>query len=172
MVLPGRWRSMGVETMTEPLEQAYIAHADELIRYATAIVGPDDASDVVVDAMLKVFDRRGAELSNDAGHHLRAYLFRAVYTGSLDHQRSRVRSRRRETTYSRREARSSLDPATSVDAHRALGELSPQQRTIAFLHFWCDHSVAEIAEILGVTDGTVHKQLARARARLKEILDV
>ena len=158
--------------MTQPLEDAYRAHADELIRYATAIVGPDDASDVVVDAMLKVFEGRGAEIAGSADQHLRAYLFRAVYHRSLDHRRSRDRRRRRDTTYVRRDRSTSTDPQLSIDAQRALDRLSDQQRTVAFLVYWADHSTAEVAEILGVTTGTVHKQLARARARLKEVLDV
>lgn len=157
-------------TVTDPLEEAYLAHADELIRYATAIVGPDDASDVVTDAMIKVFDGRGPELSGDAGHRLRAYLYRAVYTGALDHRRSRERRRARDTRFVHRERRESRESDTGVDVHRALDTLSPQQRTVAFLVYWCDHRVADVAEILGVSEGAVHKQLARARARLKEVL--
>lgn len=157
--------------MVEPLEEAYRAHADELIRYATAMVGVDDASDLVVDAMMKVFDGRGEELSATPEHHLRAYLYRAVYTRSLDHRRSQGRRRDRNTLYMRRETRSSVERDISIDAHRALGALSNQQRSVAFLVYWCDHSLADVAEILEVSEDTVRKQLARARARLREVLD-
>lgn len=142
--------------MVEPLEEAYRAHADELIRYATAIAGVDDASDVVVDAMIKVFDGRGAELSVEGGQ-LRAYLYRAVYTRSLDHRRSHTRRRHRDTQFVHRERRSSTESDPSIDAHRAPGVLSDQQRTVAFLVYWCDHSLAEVAEILDVSEGTVRK---------------
>ncbi len=157
--------------MVEPLEEAYRAHADELVRYATAIVGPDDASDVVIDAMMKVFDRRGRELSDGDHHHLRAYLFRAVYTGSLDHRRSRRRRRDRNERFLRRETKVMHDREPSLDAQRALDALSPQQRTVAFLVYWCDSSLAEVAVTLGVSEGTIRKQLARARTRLSEVLD-
>lgn len=157
--------------MTAPLEDAYRAHADELIRYATALVGPDDAHDVVVDTMLKVFRSRGDEIGADPDQHLRAYLFRAVYTGSLDHLRSKMRSRRRDTSYSRREAGSPVASESSLDAIRALDRLSDQQRTVAFLTYWCDHTASEVAGLLGVSEGTVRKQLARARQRLRKVLD-
>jgi DNA-directed RNA polymerase specialized sigma24 family protein len=41
----------------ESLESAYRRHSLELIRYATVMVGPDDATDIVTDAMVHVFDR-------------------------------------------------------------------------------------------------------------------
>ena len=159
--------------MTDPLEEAYVAHADELIRYATAIVGPDDATDVVVDTMVKVFGGRGDELAHGEDQHLRAYLFRAVYTGALDHERARERRRRRETSFVRRtERRTWSEPNVSLDARRALDRLSEQQRAAVFLVYWCDHTADDAAELLGVSSGTVRKQLARARARLREVLDV
>ncbi len=34
-------------------EEIYRKHADELVRFATGVVGPFDAEDVVVDAWLK-----------------------------------------------------------------------------------------------------------------------
>ncbi|MGB3737172.1 MAG: RNA polymerase sigma factor [Ilumatobacter sp.] len=158
--------------MTAPLEEAYRLHADELVRYATALVGPDDAHDVVLDTMVKVFDARGDEIASDADQHLRAYLYKAVYTGSLDLRRSRARRQRRDTAYVRGEPRSMISSDASIDARRALDRLSDQQRTVAFLTYWCDHSAAEIATILEVSEGTVRKQLARARARLRKVLDV
>jgi hypothetical protein len=76
--------------MTETLESAYRQHADELIRFATTMVGPDEASDVVTDAMIAVFARRDAD--DDAEHvdiaNLRAYLFRAVHHRIVDGSRS------------------------------------------------------------------------------------
>ena len=51
----GPCRSTGVSVAAETLEAAYRRHSDELIRYATVLVGPDDASDVVTDAMVRVF---------------------------------------------------------------------------------------------------------------------
>lgn len=47
---------------------------------------------------------------------------------------------------------------------------SQQQRSAVFLTYWLGLSPSEIADELGVSDGTIRKQLARARARLREEL--
>lgn len=52
----------------------------------------------------------------------------------------------------------------------ALGELSPQQRSVVYLAYWEDLSVADIAGTLEVSEGTVRRQLARARDRLRKVL--
>jgi DNA-directed RNA polymerase specialized sigma24 family protein len=90
----GPCRSTGVSVAAETLEAAYRRHSDELIRYATVLVGPDDASDVVTDAMVRVFALDLSAVSN-----LRAFLFRAVHHRAIDHQRARSRRRRREASY-------------------------------------------------------------------------
>lgn len=60
---------------------------------------------------------------------------------------------------------------TSIDAHRALAALSEQQRAVVYLTYWDDQTPAQIAELLDVAEGTVRKQLARARDHLRRILD-
>ena len=47
-----------------------------VVRYATAMVGPDDASDVVADAMLRVFGTGDVAVVDD----VRAYLYRRCIT--------------------------------------------------------------------------------------------
>jgi RNA polymerase sigma-70 factor (ECF subfamily) len=58
-----------------------------------------------------------------------------------------------------------------VDAHRALQQLAPQQRAVIYLTYWEDLRPQQIAELLEVGEGTVRKQLARAREHLRRILD-
>ena len=157
--------------MTEPLEQAYRAHADELIRYATTLVGPDRASGVVTDALLSVYDGRSGV---DDIEHIRAFLYRSVFHHCVDANRSRDRRRRREERDGRNSVRSVTPPSAeaAIDARRAIRVLSDQQRAVVFLTYWTDRSPSEVAHLLGVSDGTVRKQLARARRRLREVLDV
>ena len=52
----------------------------------------------------------------------------------------------------------------------AFVDLSVQQRAVTYLTYWHDLSVPQVAEALGVRDGTVRRQLARARARLRGAL--
>ena len=53
-------------------EEIYRKHADELVRFATGVVGPFDAQDVVVDAWLRATN---AEAWPTVTNH-RAYLYR------------------------------------------------------------------------------------------------
>ncbi len=158
-------RSTGVNVATETLESAYRRHSGELIRYATVLVGPDDASDVVTDAMVRVFASDAPTVAN-----LRAFLFRAVHHSAVDHQRAGSRRRRREASYHAQGREETVDPV-AADSRAALGMLSVQQRTVVFLAYWADLTPADIAAVLDVSEGTVRKQLARARARLRKVLD-
>ena len=142
----------------------YRRHADELTRYATVLVGPADAPDVVTDAVLAAFRTPGwRDVANP-----RAYLFRAV----LHRAQSVRRSDARRTTRERRAAivEPARDREPSVDAHRALAALSPQQRAVVFLTYWEDLTPAQVADLLDVGEGSVRKQLARARETLRSVL--
>jgi RNA polymerase sigma-70 factor, ECF subfamily len=52
----------------------------------------------------------------------------------------------------------------------ALRTLPVKRRVIVFLRYFADLSYAEIAEICGVSEGTVGATLTRARAALEELL--
>jgi RNA polymerase sigma-70 factor (ECF subfamily) len=66
------------------------------------------------------------------------------------------------------DAAASIGDATALAA--ALRRLPERQRRIAVLHYVGDHSVATIASVLGVSEGTVKTQLSRARATLAAAL--
>lgn len=52
----------------------------------------------------------------------------------------------------------------------ALARLPARQRAVLVLRYWCDLPVAEVAGILGCTEGTVTSTASRAAARMAEIL--
>jgi RNA polymerase sigma-70 factor, ECF subfamily len=148
--------------------ETYRRHAGELIRYATVLVGPADAADVVSDAVLAAFASPGwGDVANR-----RAYLYRAVLHHSASHHRGTARRLGREQRAAARAPTVADPPGESVDAHRALAALSEQQRAVIYLAYWEDLTPARIADLLGVGEGTVRKQLARARDHLRRILDV
>jgi RNA polymerase sigma-70 factor (ECF subfamily) len=59
------------------------------------------------------------------------------------------------------------DPALTA----ALRTLSPRRRLIVFLHYYADLSYAEIADVCGISEGTVAATLAQARQSLHDVLE-
>jgi RNA polymerase sigma factor (sigma-70 family) len=159
---------MGMITATGVMdnEQVYRDHSAELTRYATGLVGPFDAPDVVTDACLKAFGSRTWPDVVDR----RAYLYRTVLTVAQDHHRRTLSRRLREMRAAGRE--SLPDPVADLDFEvlDAVDRLSVQQRAAVFLTYWEDLGPVEAASRMGVTPGTVKRHLARARKRLGELL--
>lgn len=153
-------------TMTLSDTELYRRHADELIRYATVLVGPADAPDVVTDAVLAAFRSPGWRDVDQP----RAYLYRCVLNTATSWRRTDDRRRRREEVVGRQAVASAPPPDGAVDVHRALAHLTPQQRAVIFLAYWEDLTPPQIASTLGVSEGTVRKQLARARAELRKVI--
>ncbi len=142
----------------------FAAHAAELTRFATGLVGPSDAEDVVTGAFLRcVTSSRWAKVTNR-----RAYLYRAVLNEARALHRSRSRRLSRERARAPREAAPEADPPADVTA--ALNALSVRQRSVIVLTYWADLDPAAIASLLGISDGSVRQHLARARARLRKDL--
>ena len=140
-------------------------HVDELVRFATLLVGPDDATDVVSEVVTTTIARR----SLDGVENIRAYWFRAVLNTAADWHRTKRRRWRREDRFVLSEL-SVSDTMPSADARSLLASLSPQQKAVIFLTYWHDWPPSRIAEVLEVSEGTVRKQLARAREQLREVL--
>jgi RNA polymerase sigma factor (sigma-70 family) len=61
-------------------------------------------------------------------------------------------------------------PNIAPEVSAAVSGLSPQQRAVVFLTYWDDLDVSSVASLLEVSEGTVRKQLSRARDRLRKVL--
>jgi RNA polymerase sigma-70 factor, ECF subfamily len=147
-------------------EAVYRSYSEELTRYATGLVGPFDAPDVVTDACLKAFETRSWPGVVDR----RAYLYRTVLNVANDHHRQTLSRRLREMKVAGRDELP--DPTSSVDVEvlDAVARLSVQQRAAVFLTYWEDLAPEAVASRMGVSSGTVKRHLARARRRLGELL--
>jgi len=146
-------------------EEIYRKYADDLVRFATGVVGPFDAPDVVTDACLRAF---GSKAWPTVTNH-RAYLYRSVLNQARSHHRSTLRRRVREMRAALPE-HTHLNEA-DLDVLAAVDRLSVQQRASVVLTYWEDLAPAHVAARLGVSEGSVKRHLARARSRLKELLD-
>jgi RNA polymerase sigma factor (sigma-70 family) len=138
-------------------------HAAQLLRYATLLVGPNDAADVVSITFAKFQESPHRELE-----HPRAYLFRAVTNTALDQMRSRQRRQVRDLH--------AVLPAVSpphesqLDIRRAVAALSVQQRSVVYFTYWEDLDAAQIGTLLGISPDSVRRHLARARVHLRKAL--
>jgi len=79
---------------------------------------------------------------------------------------------RRRTVRDRalRRMRTREDPVAGDYLVDALQELEPELRETVVLRYYLDHTVPEIARIVGIPTGTVKSRLHRALARLAELL--
>ncbi len=144
----------------------YRNHAKELVRFATALVGPFDAHDAVSEAMLSLL--RDGRL--EGASHPKALMYRAVLAKARSLQRSSIRRRAREQRTAERLA--TYEPEVQPEVFAAVVRLSAQQRACIYLTYWEDLAVGEVAERLGIGEGTVKRYLARARGQLRRVLHV
>jgi RNA polymerase sigma factor (sigma-70 family) len=146
--------------------EVYGKYADDLVRFATGLVGPSDSPDVVSSAMVNVLWSRGWDDIRDP----RAYLYRAVLNEAHHHHRSAMK---RRTAEERAMTSGVVQVSESrPDVLEAVGRLSVKQRAVVFLVYWEDLTMAETARRLGLSEGTVHRNLARAEGRLGRMLYV
>lgn len=148
-------------------EEVYAKYADELVRFATTLAGPDDGADLVASAMVKVL----WSPSWDGVRNERAYLYRAVLNEAH-------RNYRRNMTRAAAEARAAVPdrggpftPNLHPEVMQALGRLSMRQRAVLFLAYWEDLRPVDIARRLGLSEGTVHRHLSRGTRQMRRHLD-
>ena len=80
------------------------------------------------------------------------------------------RELRREWSLDEKEA-AAREPAPDEEVRDALRALPPRRRLVVFLRYFADLSYAEIAEIAGISEGTVAATLAQAKEELLGLLD-
>lgn len=136
-------------------------HKEELVRYATVLVGPDHAEDVLSTVVERVLRRRGSLSALDDP---RPYLFRAV----LNESRGILRRKRVEPW-----SEATVDQTVDYrpDVVLAVGRLPERQRAAVYLTYWRDLPVSEVAQLMGCRPGTVKRYLHLSRKRLREVLE-
>lgn len=141
--------------------EIWLSTKDDLARYATVLVGPSDADDVVSTVFLRVLNRRKLKDLDEA----RPYLFRAV----LNECKTRSgRSRTTRPTLTELAVPPPADPQPEV--LEAVLCLPLGQRAATFFVYWADMSIPETADLMGIRPGTVKRYLHLARNRLEGVL--
>ncbi len=145
--------------------EVYRLHSHDLTRFATVLVGPSDAQDVVSNAFVRCLSSAGWRDVRDR----RAYLYTAVANEAKNLKRSAARRRTREEAAP---TDPHVDPPSPrPDVIEAIEGLSVRQRAVVYLAYWEDMTDQMIANHLGIGAGSVRRHLARARSKLREVLD-
>lgn len=154
-----------MSTAVGSIDELWTEWGDALARYATVLVGPDDAPDLVDDTLVKVMVAWEA----DPGRRFELpYLLRTVLNEARMRHRSRSRRERREWRAMELPVHAELLSDPTV--RQAVGRLSVMQRAVVYFTYWEDLTPPMGADRLGVTEGTVKRHLARARSKLREAL--
>jgi RNA polymerase sigma-70 factor, ECF subfamily len=165
---------MHVEGDPDAFGQLFRRHKDRLWAVAIRTLGdPEEAADALQDAMISAFRRAGSFRGDSA---VTTWLHRIVVNAALD--RMRRRSARPSVSGDDEELLDSLaagrspvsDPSgatdTQLDVMSALRHLVPDQQAALVLVDMLGYSVADAADVLGVSEGTVKSRAARGRAKL------
>lgn len=147
---------------------AYRAHGPALYRLAVRLVGsPADAEDVVHDVFVRLPD---AAARYEERGTLGAWLRRLTVHAAL--KRLRRERRRREVPVEAAASVAAPGAAAggTLDLERAVAALPPSLRAVLVLKQFEGYGHAEIAAMLGTTEGASRTRLARALERLKEAM--
>jgi RNA polymerase sigma-70 factor (ECF subfamily) len=165
---------------SKALDELFRRHRDSAYGIAYRLLGnAEDALDVVQEAFIHVM--RGID-SFRAQSTFRTWMYRIVTHAALDYRRYRaVRSSGSLDTETSAEpaATGPSNPAPDEEAqtrdlriaiNRALENVSEKNRAALVLYAEEGLSYKEVAEVLGISVGTVMSRIFNARQRLKELL--
>jgi RNA polymerase sigma-70 factor (ECF subfamily) len=132
---------------------------------------PEGAEEIVQDAFVRAWRSLPSFNGNS---RLSTWLHSVAVNAALDRVRKRSRAESRIDRdvdldrYASEVGRAM--PTADIDLERAVATLPDGAREVVLLHYFEGFPCAEIAERLGVVEGTVKSQLHRARQLLKEAL--
>jgi RNA polymerase sigma-70 factor (ECF subfamily) len=158
----------------EAIGMLYERYAPQIQRYVAARLGdPVQAEDVCADVFVKVLESLARY--EDRGWPFSAWLYRIAYARTIDVLRQ---SRRRHSVPLDERQLGTLDPPDEAIMSRiayheikgAMSILTREQRLVLRLRFDEDRSLAEIAESLGRTVGSIKALQHRGLTRLAQEL--
>jgi RNA polymerase sigma-70 factor (ECF subfamily) len=166
---------------TEAFGELFLRHRDRLWAVALrTLCDPDEAADALQEAMISAF-RRAGDFRGDSA--VTTWLHRIVVNAALDRLRRKAArpatptgdERTLEVLAGQSATLPVTDPTsareTTLDVEAALRFLPPEQRAALVLVDMLGYPVADAAEVLGISPGTVKSRCARGRARLAPHLE-
>ncbi|GAA2210478.1 SigE family RNA polymerase sigma factor [Nonomuraea monospora] len=142
-------------------------HTDALLRYGYVLTGnPHDAADLVQEALVRLCGAWPRVRRKDNPHSYTRITMARLHI-------SIWRRRRREHLTGdppERESRETFPPGEELGLWQELAGLPRRQRAVLVLRYYEQLSDAEIAEVLGISPGTVRSQASRGLDKLRSSL--
>jgi RNA polymerase sigma-70 factor (sigma-E family) len=150
----------GLTDREQAVPALYARDYRRLVRTGYAVVGDQAiAEEITQDAFVALWNRWAHLREPEAAS---AYLYRSVINGA----RAALRRQRLGRWFTSGEATAVVDLDTGVDLLEALGRLPLRKRACVVLRYYADLSEAEVADVLGVSVGTVKSQTHKALRQL------
>ena len=138
---------------------------------------PDDAESVLQAVYVKILERK-AVFNGQAS--FRTWLFAVIRNTAAEERRRRILSRLRLVPYA--EVAAPASPVERPDQAvyrseiqdtlgRALAALPRRQREVLQLVFYHDLSLADAAQVMNVSPGSVSRHYDRGKKRLREFME-
>ncbi len=154
------------QTRDADFSEYFAARVQRFRRLAFGMCGDWHGAEDLVQATFIQLYRRWRRIRPDT---VDAYARRILLNLFL----SRRRKHGRELVTSAppdRAAPPGYDSHDRIDLERVLSGLTPRQRAMVVLRFLEDLSIAEVASLLGIAEGTVKSQTARGVEALRAVL--
>jgi RNA polymerase sigma-70 factor (ECF subfamily) len=166
-------KTLATERETAECEEPFAALVERQARFVfrvayAALRNSQDAEDVAQDVFLKLYKTGAWRQMKEE----RAYLSRAAWRAAMD-KRGRQRSealREDSASVEQTPEQAAVGANWSAVVHRLMDSLPDELRLPLALSAVDEMTSAEIAETLGIPQGTVRTRLMKARAVLKEKL--
>jgi RNA polymerase sigma-70 factor (ECF subfamily) len=142
-----------------------------LLYFATSLTGnPDAALDVLQEVWIRAL--RGIRKLKDPGA-LRSWLYSITHGITVDRIRKNY-AREAAEKIQFEDFQEAEEPSFAAEdaaaIHQALSQIGLRHREALVLHFLEDLSLAEIASVVGCSEGTVKSRIHYAKRAMKEIL--
>lgn len=140
--------------------------SSRLWRAAWLLTGDSQhAEDLVQTALVKTYGKYNSMNDDD---HFEAYVRKTIYRTFCSWWRRRSWRGEFAAAEPREDSGGhETSPELSVDVARALDELPRMQRSVVVLRYFEDRPVSEVAELLGISQGTVKSYAHRACESLR-----
>ena len=158
------------------------AHEKKVYNLALrTLQNPEDAQDITQEVFLKVYSELGSFRGES---RLSVWLYRVTYNLCIDLLRKQKRRPAVSLAFEMEDGEEEMEfpdtryaPETELERKElqsavqdALAQLSEDHRRILLMREFADFSYAQIAQQLGIQEGTVKSRIARARERIAKYL--